>query len=180
MTLAKGAAIIGSGAHKGLVAFTEGKMTPKELTRYLALTASIARLQAELDDAMQAKQQLAQTLFKRNGKHSVYRIVDGDEQQDMMVTYNSKTGAYYFAPRYRYTKEARWAKAEQKRLDRAARLSRFPTQASVPRPTTNPEELKPRLPIVGDVDQPAAPREPRLLEIREPSEALLGDRDETT
>ena len=157
-------------------------MTPAELKTFLDLTEAIAQHKQALDEATKAKQQLAHALYLRYGPHAVYRIGEGDQQQDLMVA-RTKTATYYFAPRVRYPKESRMAKAEKKRLDRAARLQTFPTQASIPRPkpTESPPShhdattVKHRLPIVGDVERPLAPPEPRLLEIREPSGALLGD-----
>lgn len=175
-------------------------MTPTELKSFLDLTAAIAHHEQALEAAVKAKQQLARTLYERYGRNAVYRIGEGDQQLDLMVA-RSKANTHYFAPRIRYPKESRLAKAEKRRLDRAERMQAYPTQESVPRPITQAEidaaiqkgrhdrdratpkraalmepvdESKFRLPIVGDVDKPSTP-EPRLLEIKEPSGALLGD-----
>lgn len=183
-------------------------MTPAELETFLHLTAAITSHQEALDAAVKAKQQLAQTLYKRYGRNAVYRIGEGEEVQDLMIS-RTAVGSYFFAPRIRYTKESRYAKAAKKRLDRAARMQSYPTQASVPRPPgteisqaeieaamnrgrqdpapvgldstgLNAEDnSKRRLPIVGDVENPPAPIEPRLLEIQEPSGGLVGDIPET-
>jgi hypothetical protein len=179
-------------------------MTSAELELYMRLTGAISHHEQALEAAVKAKQQLARTLYERYGRHAVYRIRDGANQQDLMVS-RTKTDTYYFAPRVRYPKESRYAKKERLRLDRAARLQSFPTRDSVALPTHaaidaaaehgrhdrdrstperaaqiapfDPEAARLRLPIVGDVDQPPAPREPRLLDIQEPSGILLGDRD---
>jgi hypothetical protein len=175
-------------------------MTPDELKSFLDLTAAIERHQQALDAAVKSKQQLARTLYERYGRNAVYRIAHGEQLLDLMIA-RTKADTYYFAPRVRYPKESRLAKAEKKRLDRAARLQSFPTQASVPRPPLTQAEIdaaiqrgrsdldpstperaalapnddsKVRLPIVGDVDQPSTP-EPRLLAIQEPSGVLFGD-----
>lgn len=96
-------------------------MNRYELERYLALTSTIERLEGELQQAVKEKQQLAQVLYERHGRHAVYRVGD----QDLMVA-PTKAGTYYFAPRVRWPKEARAAKAERKRLDRIARMQRPP------------------------------------------------------
>lgn len=184
-------------------------MTPSELKSFLDLTAAIEHHKEALSTAVKQKQQLARTLYERYGRHAVYRIGDGPDQLDLTIA-RTKGGNHYFAPRVRFTKESRYAKAEKKRLDRAARMQRPPTQADVIRPARteithaeidaamkrgrhdrdratasraakiapyNPDAPDPkfRLPIVGDVDQPRPPVEPRLLDIKEPSGAMLGD-----
>jgi hypothetical protein len=92
-------------------------MTPEELEQYLALTLEIERLEAALKAAVTSKQGLAQALYERYGKEANYKV--GDE---MLVISPTKTGTYYFVRRVRWSKEARAAKAEKRRLDRIARL----------------------------------------------------------
>lgn len=108
-------------------------MTPAELQLFLQLTAAIDQHKRDLDAAIKAKQDLARRLYERYGRHAVYRIEHKGKVLDLVISRSTRNN-YFFAPRIRYPSEARFAKAEKKRLDRAARMAAFPTQATSIRP----------------------------------------------
>lgn len=106
-------------------------MTPQELQQYLSLISEIARLESELQGALNRKYHLARILYERHGKDATYKVGD----QYLMIA-PTKTGTYYFVPRVRWPSEARAARAEKKRLDRIARLQRMPQRKPEPSMTT--------------------------------------------
>lgn len=98
-------------------------VTPKERALYQSVTLEIENLESNLKEAIRTKQRLAETLYKRYGKSASYKV--GDEY---LVVCIARSGTYHFAPRIRWPKEARAAKAEKRRLDRIARLQSLPVR----------------------------------------------------
>lgn len=129
-------------------------VTPQELEHYLELTQEIERLEAALKAAQQAKQALAQRLYERHGRGTSYKI--GDKY---WIVAPSRSGTYYFVPRVRWPKEARAAKAEQKRLDRIARLQRMPLRTPADTSRVHLSETPEEIRIAANLEsEPPTPR----------------------
>jgi len=134
-------------------------VTPAELQLFLELTQEIERLEAALETANRSKQALAQKLYERHGRGAFYKV--GDKYWMVVPT---RAGTYFFAPRVRWPKEARAARAEQKRLDRIARLQGLPLRAPSGSILVSPSFTSEEIRVVAEVEADIA-KQPNRVEL---------------